>query len=297
MKISLVLLPALLFFIFVFFSAIDRSEYVLEKKMWKIQQQFTVEAQYGILSKEKSEYLTTMYRNLIQQYPKSGLLPQIYIRIGQIYAVNKDFEKARTSYSEALQRFPQQKDLCSEALLDIGLTYEKENKVAMALETYRQVVKNYPLTDVGLNMPLYIANYCHRLNKDVEAQNAFQEAEGFYRNTAQENPNSSKGFNALRFLSVTYLDQEKWDDAVKIFEKILLEYIPSPYLDSKTTGSMVYLINVVSIEKLKKPGQPIAFYQMLIEKHPGYPLNKFFKDVIVTLQGLKNRKGIIPRYN
>src|ERR1035441_8957388 len=123
MKRSLILLPALLLVIFVILSVIDHSDYVVEKQMWKIQQQFAVKAQYGILSKEESENLTAMYRNLIRQHPKSDLLPQIYMQIGQVYVVQKDFEKARTNYSEVLKIMPRQKDLCSKSLLGIGLSY------------------------------------------------------------------------------------------------------------------------------------------------------------------------------
>lgn len=291
MKKPLILLSALLLVIFVIFSAIDRSEYVVEKKMWKIQQQLDVLGRYpGAMPAEKYENLAAMYQNLIKRYPKSSLLPQIYIKIGQVYTAKNDFVKARTNYSEVLQRFPQQRDSCSVALLSIGLTYEKEKKDAQALKTYRKIVTNYHLTDVGLSMPIYIAAYYRRLNKDAEAESAFREAEGFYLKATQENHNSLAGFNALRLLAETYLDQKKWDDAVKIFEKVLFDYSRSPYLDWKTAGSMIYSINAVSIKELKDHRRPIAFYQMFIEKQPGHPLNKVLKKVIVSLQDSKSGK-------
>jgi TolA-binding protein len=309
MKKSLILFPTALLAIFVIFSVIDRSDYVVEKRIWKIQQQFAVKSKYGILSKEDSENLAAMYQGLIRQYPKSALLPQIYLHIGQIYVVDKDFEKARTNYAEVLRQIPQQKDLCSIALLRIGLTYEQEKKDVLALKTYQRIINNYSLTEIGLNMPLYMAGYYHRLNNDAETKNAFRQAERFYRKAVQENTGSSKGFNALRFLAVTYLVQKKWEDALKTFEKTLWDYSLSPYLDWKTAGSIVYSINAVSFFELKTPNQPIAFYQMFIEKRPGYPLNNFLKQVIVSLQDLKNGKKsplireigeqgpIIPRYN
>jgi len=301
----MILLPALLLVIFVILSVIDRSDYVIEKRIWKIQQQFTVEARYGILSSEESENLAAMYRSLVQEYPRSGLLPQIYLRIGQIYVVNKDFEKARTSFAVVLQQYPQRKDLCSMALLKIGLTYEQEKKDDMALRSYQRIINNYPQTEIGLNMPLYIAGYYHRLNKAAEAKNAFQDAEMFYRKAVQENPGSLKGYSALRFLALTYLVQKKWDVAVKTFEKALLDYSLSPYLDGKAAGSIIYSINAVSFFELKTPQQPITFYQMFIEKRPGYPLNNFLKKVIASLQDFKNGKEpsglrkipIIPGYN
>ena len=290
MKKSIILLPAVLLAIFVIFSVIDRSDYVIEKRIWKIEQQVALKAQYGILSNEESENLAAMYRGLIRQYPGSGLLPQIYLHIGQVYVVNKDFEKARINYSEVLKQLPQQKDLCSIALLKIGLTYEQEKKDALAFKTYQQIIDNYPSTEVGLNMPLYMAGYYRRLNKDAETKKAFQEAESFYQKAVLDNPGSSKGFNSLRFLAVTYLVQKKWDNAVKTFEKTLLDYSLSPYLDWKTAGSIIYSINAVSFFELKTPNKPVTFYQMFIEKRPGYPLNNFIKEVIVSLQDLKNGK-------
>ena len=289
MKKSLILLPSLLFIIFFIFSAIDPSDYVVEKKMWKIKQQFAALTLYsGALSKAESENLATMYQNLIRQYPESSQLPQIYMQIGQLYAGSNDFKEARMNYLKVLQYIPRQKYLCSSALMGIGLTYEKEKKDVQALTAYQQIVKNYPITHVGLSLPLYIANYYHRLGKDAEAQHAFKEAEGFYQKIVQENPDSLDGFNALRFLATTYLVQKKWDDVINTLGKTLLDYSRSPYLDWKTARAMIYSMTVVSIEELKRPNQAIIFYQMFIEKNPGHPLNKFLKKVIVSLQGLKN---------
>lgn len=291
MKKSLLLLPGILFVVFIFLSVIDHSDYALEKKMWRAQQQFTQLTRDPKSVPEKQfESLATQYQKLISQYPKSYLLPQIYLQIGQVYAVKGNFEKARTNFSEILKQFPNQKEICAAALFGIGSTYEKEMKEEPAVKTYQQIIKVYPVTNTGFNMPIYIANYYLKLNKNVDAAAALKEAERFYQQIILENPNSPASFNALRFLAATYLAQERWDDAVKTFEKILFDYARSPYMNWRIAQWIIGAINRVSIEKLKDLNRPILIYQTFIEKQPGHPLDKILKKILVSLQDLKNGK-------
>ena len=291
MKKTLTVFAAVLGGIFVLLSVLDTSDYALEKRIWRVQQQFDRMAKDPKVVPEKEfEDIVVMYRNIIRHYPDSELTPRVHLQIGRTYVLKEDYAKARQGFQEVIDQYPGDPFLGADALLSIGNTYEREGDHAKAVQTYQRVTDEYGKTELGLNMPLYIANYYLRLNQRTESATALQDAVNFYKRISRENPQSPLEFNALRLLVTTYFAQEHWKDGVNILSRLLLEYPSREYLTPERVNLIVKLLNTVSVTKLQDYDISINIYQTFIAHNPDHRLNSYLLEVIKSLQLLKDQK-------
>lgn len=290
MKRTLTILFGLLLGIFLILSFLDKSDYPLEKRLWRLKKQLTqVARDPKAVPDQKFEDLASRYKRLLKQYPDSKLLPGIYFEIGNIYALKKDYAKSRESLQEVLVRYAENKELCATTWLVIGSSYEAEENLTEALKTYQKIRSDYTLTEKGLNMPLYIANFYMRHERSKERDNTLREAVTFYKKTARENPKVSIGFNALRLLSTTYLIMKDAKSAVDTMEQILLDYADSDFLNVARVDIITKSINTISAVQLKSLDIPIGIYQKFIEHYPNHRMNPYFSQMIKALQALKEK--------
>ena len=145
MNKTLKLLPSLMLIIFIILSLIDRSDYALEKKLWRFQRQISELAQEGrIVPGKEYEDMADRCQDLIQKNPHSYLLPQMYMLMAEIDMLKKDVDKARANYALVLERFPQQLDICAKALMAIGETYLAQRKWDEAIQFYQTFIQKHP---------------------------------------------------------------------------------------------------------------------------------------------------------
>ncbi len=105
-------------------------------------------------------------RALIQQYPKTNLLPEAQIRLKEVqdnlglhdlivgnyyYKQSVDFQKgglkgAQNRFLEILDRYPNFSYL-DEALYKLAVTYQIEEETDQAAKYYQQIVRDYPNSD------------------------------------------------------------------------------------------------------------------------------------------------------
>lgn len=298
MKRTLMIFAAILGGIFILLSLLDNSDYALEKKLWRLKKQVDTAAKDPkVVPDREYDDLAIQYRKLIKKYPDSDLIPELYLKIGFLYGLKKDFNKARAALEEVLKLYPDNKALCSLALLNIGNIYDSENDEKKAIAIYKQVLREYPLTDLGLNMPLHIANYYLRKEKSEEYKEAIDNAAHYYKRQAKKNPNSEIEFNSLRLLVMTYYAKEDWGSAVDTLGNILLKYASSSYLNPTRAGIMLKSINTISVTKLRDYDRPKVIYRKFIEQNPKHPLGKALQQMIDSLQQLDDANVYVKPKN
>ena len=106
MKKTLFIYLAILLGLFVILSVFDkRSNYIVEKKIWKIyQQQLDIAKDPSVIPDRSFEKVINGYKDIIQNHPKSYLVPGLQIHVGEMYILRKDYERARTVFYEIIQR-------------------------------------------------------------------------------------------------------------------------------------------------------------------------------------------------
>jgi TolA-binding protein len=293
MKKLIIAYLCVLLTIFFIFSALDRKgDCVIEKKIWKLYQQ-QVEISKDPIAVPEKVYrdLIVKYQEVINQYPQSHLIPKLYINLGEIYILKKDYVMARQIFQRIIEQYPQNKNLVAETSFHIGKTYEMAQNWTEAKNIYGSLLKDYPLTDVGLNMPLYIINYHKVRDDDVQLRGAYQFAVNHYANIASDYDNTGIGMTALRHLSNCYLDQGRWNEAIGVLGNIIEKYAATEHLTIKNTDMIIKAINMVAAYRLKDYDVAIQLYQGIIQRNPQHPLKGYLTKVIDAFNQLK-AKGI-----
>ncbi len=290
MKKTLLILMGALVVIYVALTLVDtKTEYVLEKKLWRIQKDFSAIAQDPKAAPD-NQYDATIakYRKLIKEYPQARLAPQMYFQIGRLQEMRKNFDAARIVFKEASDAFKDNASIVSDAMYRVGLSFEQEGKIADAVSIYREIGKTFPKTRVGFSMPLYVASVYRRLGDPVRQNQALAEAEDFYRKILTETEDVSLSqLEVLRSLATTLLGQQKWNGAYQVLERTLLTFARSPNLRPQAAGGIVRTLSVIGVAQLKDMPRVLQTFAVFKEQNPEHPLNGYLEQVKASLEQLK----------
>lgn len=278
--------------IFIALSIVDRrSNYVIEREIWKIyQQQLDIAKDPAVVPSRSFEKAINGYKKIITKYPNSHFIPGVHIRIGEMHMLNKDYEGARTIFYDLIKLFPDNKEIAAEALLKIGGTYEVTGNWPKAHKVYQDIIQEYTLTDVGLTVPIHIANYYKNQNDFQATMNAYEFAIRHYSSIASTHKTKA-GLTAMRHLANSYLDQNRWSEAISTLGSILEKYTASNYLTAKDVDMLIKTINITAAYQLKDYDIAISLYQGIIARNPNHPLKNYLNRVIDAFNQLEE-KGI-----
>jgi tetratricopeptide (TPR) repeat protein len=272
----------------VLFLLSREDEYTVEKKAWKLfQRQVELAKDHTVVPEQAFEELVGDYNNIISRYPDSPLRPGLHIRLGEIYLLKGDYAQARQTFYDVVGLYPEYKELSAESMFKIGRTYELSGHWVEAVSIYNSILKDYPATDTALNVPLYIAGYHKGRNDFQKTTEAYASAERFYTKTEADYAQTETGLNALQYLANCYLEQKRWEEAIKTLGRILESYAGSGHLTGKTADTVIKTINIVSAYQIRDYDAAIGLYQGIIDRDPGHPLRGHLTKVINAFRKLE----------
>ena len=289
MKKAILVYIAILAGVFVLFSLLGlNSDYAIEQMAWKIQKEYLdILKDPKVVPDQTFDEVIKGYQKIIERYPNSRLTPGIRMLVGHVCYLKKDYETARAKFNEIIQLYPDNKGLQAEAFSAIGRTYEAQDNWPAARKTYDHIITDYPLTQTGLGVPLYIANHYKEQNDYQKTMDAYDRAITHYNTLVAQNPDSPVEYAALRYLGNCYLDQKRWKEAVEVLGKIADKYGRPQYMNIRTLDTILKTINAVSVHQLKDYDLPLQIYQDIIQKDPNHPLGDYFQKMIDALSTLK----------
>jgi tetratricopeptide (TPR) repeat protein len=295
MKRALIVFSLILVGLFAFLLLLGRKgDYVVEKKAWKLyQKHLDIAKDPAVIPDQTFEEVIAEYETIIQEYPGSRLTPGLRIRLGEIYSLKKDYEKARGVFEEIIKIYPNDQELSAEAIFKIGETYELNGDWAKASQTYTSIITQYPETETALGVPIYIAGYYKELNDYQKTMEAYEIAIRYYRQTASDYKGKKVGFTAIRLLSNCFLEQKRWGEAVETLADVLETYATSGFLTAKDIDMNIKTINIISAYEIHDYNAAISLYQGIIERNPKLPLSIYLQKVIDAFNQLKE-KGVEP---
>jgi len=293
MKRCLFVFCSILVGLFIVLSVLGKKgEYAAEKVLWSINQQFDT-ATRDPESTPAAQYdtIVVLYDQFIEKYPDSNLIPAVKILAAKVLVYKKDYDLAVKRFEAIMMEYRENKSIQVQVLAEIGraYAYKKDDKMVMA--TYKRIWKDFPKTDLGLRVPLLIAEFYANRNQIVEAKNAFQEAVDYYKKLTQDQDNPFVELNSWRLLSACFVAQENWSEAIEAYKTILIKFPEPQYLSLNEVGRVVKSINALSVIKLKNEDLAIDVYKEFIKIYPDHPFTEKFRQIIDQYNKLKAKAG------
>ena len=225
------------------------------------------------------------YTVIFEKYPDTLSAKRARIGMGALYLAKKENVKAREVFKKAIEFYPDDKAICIEARFAIAKSYENEDLWDNALIEYKGMIRDYPDTDMGLSLPVYIARHYEKEKDAIGADNAYREAIAHYKAFAEKNPDTMLGYKAREFIVTCYLKKEDWEEAVNSMEKMVMDYPMA-----RTVPASMRLVSDISINKLKDPGKAIEIFHKFLSTHPRHPAKEFIQKGLGVLKNVSLAK-------
>ncbi|MBU1906419.1 MAG: tetratricopeptide repeat protein [Candidatus Omnitrophica bacterium] len=210
-----------------------------------------------------------------KKYHENDLSVDAQFKIASLYLVKKQYDKGRARLGQIIDVYSDSELVSSEALFLVGKSYELEDKWGLALNHYKRIIKEYPLTKKGFDVPLYIAQY-YKIKYQPDKMNAaYREAAVHYKTLAGKHEDSLIGFSAYNLVARCYMALKEWDKSIDSFNIIIDKYKGKVNLDS------IYL-NTALIYKneLKNKSGARGMIEKLIEEYPQSKLTNTATDLL-----------------
>jgi tetratricopeptide (TPR) repeat protein len=292
MKKAVFLCAGILIAAYLVLSLVDRDgTYNMERRVWQLNKQYAALAKDpGVVPSKAFDDLAGEYQAVIDKYPDAPMISKVHLLLGRVFFLKKDFAAAREAFQRAVKLFPDNKELCAEAMLMTGNTYEAENKIEDAVKVYRNLLSEYPLTTIGLKMPLYITLYYFKNEQQIEGESSARTAIEYYRRVINDHPNTLAEFFSHNLLADTYFANKQWKEGVDVLAEILNKYARSRFLVPRRVQTIVNFINNISINRFNDFDYAVNIYKNFIAAHPDHPLNDDFEKIIIELRRLEERQ-------
>lgn len=262
------------------------NTYGIERRFWKakaLSQKIVVNADStppALFEKSRKRF-----EEIIKEYPDHHtLIKESNLSIAGLLIYEKKYQEVRNFLNKVREEYPKDKSFGARSQFLLGFSYEREGNWEGALKEYRVLRDRYPESQVGLEIPLYIAR--HDLKTDTKkGSESYEAAAGYYHQLIRDNPKTPLQFLAFHYLLGGYEEQKKWDEALKVLQDLVMTY-------PKMSRNYVLRIDAYGL-RLKQPEKAIAIYESLIQSYPDHPDATLFKKRIERLKTTsKGRKNV-----
>jgi len=289
MKKTLLIYLAVLAGVFIVLNFIDANgSYEAEKALWKINAQFE---QYTkdpkTIPTGAYEGIRKKYQRFIEIHPKSSLVPLADLHIGHTYMAMKNYDKARAYFEDFIKKHADNPVLSVQAAVEITRTYALEENEVGVTKSYDRIIRDFPLTDLGLRTPMLVADFYKHTNQKARQQKALEDAKAHYIGLTAQYPDSPVELKALQMLANCYVEKGEFSRAVDALEEILLKFSDPRLLTPQAMKNLVTSINAIVITQLKDYDRSIKIYSRFLEKYPDHPAAASFKSLIAKFEMLK----------
>jgi TolA-binding protein len=158
--------------------------------------------------------------SVVEEYPESRAAPQalfvladLAVRAGQVEEALGFLDRIREDHSDSER-------LAAQALLRRGRILEREDRWTEAIEVFRSLPVEHPVSEPALLAPLEIANHYERVGDQEARTAALSRAERDYREFLARYPSGPPSLMAQERLAHTLFLQKRHDEAVTEFLRL-----------------------------------------------------------------------------
>ena len=110
---------------------------------------------YNLFTSGKYSQAEKAFKDFINKYPKSSLIPNAYYWLGECFYKRKMYEKAIINYDEVIVKYPKSRKVPA-ALLKEGIAFLKIGEKDGAKLIFRKILKDYPKSSQAIYAKRYL---------------------------------------------------------------------------------------------------------------------------------------------
>ncbi len=265
------------------------SRYLSEKLLWKAKKEHAeiIKKSKGELSSDDYDRIINAYRRVIERVPLERAAAEAGFIIAGIYFIRGDFSRARQELRNVINNFSSQGSIASEAYFSIGRIFEKEGNWKEARNQYEQIVDLYPLSSLGLKVPIYILAHYQRNQDSAGEGKAYKWALRSYNATLQEYKGTTLAPVVKDYIARLHLQKGLTKKALTEWDSIIHDYEKTPF------AAQAFLMKAgVLSAKLKDNREAIKTLEEFLRVFPG---NRIVPEVKLRLGGLYFGVGDIDK--
>ena len=190
------------------------------------------------------------------------------LRIAELYILQKDFDSAQRSLENVLRKYPESKNQGKNALLGLAQIYEKRNEKEKAVQTYHQLLDNYPavmkkrLPDPDIfSVPNHLIQLFSPREEKARRESEFEYVQKYFQNLIRTYPNTQVSFAATLSLARAYQFQNLWEGSIVILET-------AKDSTGQTPGSVLLQVGNIYYDYLKDEKNSLLTFYRVIDSSP-----------------------------
>ena len=254
-------------------SGCGDGTYVAEKMFWKannkLQELVEKEKRNENIEKEEIDALIFSFKEITLRYPYWKSVPLAYFNLAMIYEMKNDSEGARKQYELICKTFPGQDAVCQNALKNIAVLYERADNWDEAEKTYKKISAEYPFSEIGLMIPMYLAQQYKKRGEVEKADAAFSKALETYKEAIKNSQDEMAKIVSLNYAVICILNLDGEKEAIAF-----LKTFSNKDEDPLIQACAVFNIAKIYQYNLKNKEEAVKYYQQIVEKYPKGDLAK-----------------------
>lgn len=279
-KIIIVMLSVLVAMYIILSVVTSGSEYAAEKLFYRaMKMNGKISANPDVAPPRLLAYVENNFKAVLAKYPKSEVARTAGITLTEFYIVNKRYEDALSRADLMIKAYDKNPTVLSAAYFLKGRAYEKQDKWPAALKEYKKLRDDYTNTELGMQMPLYIAKYYADNGKDADSRQAYNDAAAFYKRLEKENSGKGLGYVSNMLLLQAYMGVKNYEEAGNVIEETI-----DKYRSGTTLRQLLPQVENIIVKELKRPDKAIGIYKNIKVNTKDEKLIKFLDKKIKLLE-------------
>ncbi|MBN2483171.1 MAG: tetratricopeptide repeat protein [Candidatus Omnitrophica bacterium] len=218
-----------------------------------------------------------VYNEFLEKFPNTPIDKDVRYRLGRLYLVNGQVDKAKEAFYSLIDKYPDQTQLLISSYSGLAQCYRKEANTEKVVEMYDTIRTRFPDTTAAMAIPFLTAQYYKDIKYAAKAETAFTDAITEYQKILTQKKTSEKAKDAvMHFLALSYLKNLQWDEALPLLRQLIEKHPQNPS----------YLMDIAAVHRnLQDTDSAVKTYEELIKRYPNNAfLVKFAKTQIDILE-------------
>ncbi len=232
------------------------------------------------LEEEHYEQVITALNKVSNAAPFEPVAARAKFQIAQIYLGLERKEQSHDVLREVFTRFTNgenrdgfiSKNIAAQALFSDGRLYEADGEIEKAHERFALLMDKYPLTNLGLQVPLYIIQYYKSQEDLTGMKEASANAQAHYQKLMDQYAGTTTEEQVQRYSLQAYAQEEAWQDILEFWDSASKTKIER----SEVLQARVAKANLLA-SKMGRVQEAEAIYKDIIENFPVEPITPFLR--------------------